>query len=217
MTIYRTIQWVLRILFSWPIYVDIVKHDSQELTPKILAANHPATLDPVMMMIALNEQVAVLISQSVFNIPIIGTILMASGHIPVAHGQGRVAYETSQKVLKSERNLLIFPEGKLSDEDGTMGELFSGAVRLSVETGVPIVPVGISFSKDRLYRKKMIIKGQREDARFYLFGSYNITIGKPMYFSGSALDKIKMRSNCDKLTHEIEVLSEESAMRLYAR
>lgn len=214
---YNLLKWCLRILFSWPIYIDTVRHDHKVTGGKILAANHPSTLDPIMLLIALDEQISILMTQSVFNIPIIGSILVSAGQIPVIEGQGKEAYRRALKILKSGGNILIFPEGALSEDDGSTNRPFSGAIRLSLESKTSIIPVGVSFSKDKLYRKQLLIKDKIEHARFYLFGRYNITVGKPIFLSGKISDASTINNYKALLMKQINRYSEESAMRLFSR
>jgi len=213
---YKIVQWTLRLIFSWPIYIDIVRHDYSITGNKIFAANHPSTLDPVMLIIALDDRIHTLIAQSVFNIPIIGHILRIIGNIPVADGQGKNAYQNALTKLREGKNILIFPEGRLSDETGSVGESFSGAVRLAIEAQVPIVPIGISFFKNKAYYKKMLIKNKPETARFYFFGRYTITLGSPIYFLEKNISNETVQLKKKILMEEIKKLSEESAIRLYS-
>jgi len=217
MIVYTCMKWFFRIYFSWPLYVDIVRHDHTAEKGKIFAANHPTTLDPIILILALKERVSALIAQSVFNIPLIGLLLHKSGHIPVIENQGIIAYNAALKKLMNGENILIFPEGGLSELDGSTNNPFSGAVRLSLEAQVPLIPVGISFSKDKLYQKKLVIKEKIESARFYLFGRYNITVGKPLYFSGKVTDFLVVKSCKISLMKQINSLAEESAIRLFSR
>jgi 1-acyl-sn-glycerol-3-phosphate acyltransferase len=53
-----------------------------------------------------------------------------------------------RREIASARYLLFFPEGHRS-RDGGLGRFYSGAFKLAVETGLPIVPLGLSGT-DRL-------------------------------------------------------------------
>ncbi len=217
MLINLVFKWVLRLLLSLPIYIDMVRHDHAIAGSKIFAVNHPSTLDPIMVMVALREEVCMLISQNVFGIPLIGFILKVTGNIPVIDGQGRKTFNAALTKLRMGKNILIFPEGKLSEEDGSIGHPYSGAVRLAIEAQVPVIPVGISFVKNKAYQKKIHINNKYEYMRFFFFGRYNITAGKPLYFSGKSNDAEMILREKGRLMREISHLSEESAMRLYSK
>ncbi len=53
------------------------------LGAKIIAANHPTTTDPFLMMSWPFEPVYILVSEAAFNVPPIGQFLRLAGHIPV--------------------------------------------------------------------------------------------------------------------------------------
>jgi len=182
---------------------------------KIYAANHPSTLDPILVMSVLRESVSILITNSVFQIPIIGYLLKKSGHIPVIDCQGGLAYQQALKQLKAGNSILIFPEGQLSANDGITCPPFSGVIRLARETGATIVPLGISFCKEKTVTKKISIKGQVSLARFFLKGKYALTSGTPINISANIFDKIKINSQKCLLMNSINYLAEESALRLY--
>lgn len=213
---YNAVKWFLRMLFSWPIYVDLIRHDHKITGGKIFTANHPSTLDPVMIWLALDEQVSILITQGVFDISPVGLILRLTDHIPVIDGQGNKAYGKALQMLRSGKNILIFPEGTLSKNDGSTNPPFSGAVRLALETGSPIIPIGISFSKDKTFRKKILIKNRVEHAKFYFFGRYNITVGKPLMLNGKISDISTVNKYKKNLMEKIDRYSEESAVRLFS-
>src|SRR5919199_5683725 len=64
------------------------------LGAKIIAANHPTTTDPFLMMSWPFEPIYILISEAAFKVPLIGRFLRLAGHIPVYAHRGREAFET---------------------------------------------------------------------------------------------------------------------------
>ena len=66
---------------------------------KIVAANHPTTTDPFLMMSWPFEPVYVLITEAAFKVPLIGQLLRLAGHIPVYAHRGLEAYETALHLL----------------------------------------------------------------------------------------------------------------------
>jgi 1-acyl-sn-glycerol-3-phosphate acyltransferase len=69
-------------------------------------------------------------------------VSLAFGAIAIDRSGKRGALEVSRRVLAAGGSLLIFPEGTRS-RDGAMGSFKCGAARLSIDAGVPIVPVGL--------------------------------------------------------------------------
>jgi len=211
---YLALKWILRIIFAAPLYIDYHRKGKVDKKPKIFVANHPSTFDPILLMTVLPEQVASLITGGVFHIPIIGWILTKVGHVPVHDNQGRKAYEAIKKQLMRGKSILIFPEGQLSHEDGSVKALFSGAVRLAAETNVPIVPIGISMSNKRWIKKKIFLGGKTEYARFFLLGTYAITVGLPMILTGPIHDHVQKTVNKAIVTKHLSALISESYFRI---
>ncbi len=180
----------------------------------IFTANHPSTLDPIFVMSILKSTVSILLTQSVFYLPLIGLILKKSGHIPVADGQGNLAYQQAKDKLSKGHSILIFPEGHLSQEDGTIQPFFSGAARLAMETNTPIVPVGISIQANKAKTRALTIKHKIEYARFYLKGKYALTFGQPFHLAGDITDKELLNVNKLNLSKQITHLCKTSSTRI---
>lgn len=138
--------------------------------PKIFASNHPGNIDPAYFYHLMGNP-ALLIMKWGFDVPVLGRIMRGCGHIPV--GNGHAAYSAALNELLKGRNVCIFPEGKLSEPEVRPK---TGAVRLSIQAGVPIVPVGIRHH-GRVYRLK--IRGHV--VKFMPLGSTRIRFGLPWY------------------------------------
>jgi len=115
----------------------------------VLAANHVTTLDALavayMMYFRLHRAPHFLAKEGLFRTPIVGPVLLACGQIPVFRS-GRNNTDPMQSaydVLNAGHIIGIFPEGTLTREpDQWPMWARTGAIRLSLETGVPIIPVG---------------------------------------------------------------------------
>ena len=112
--------------------------------PKILAMNHTPGCDPLYLPFVLNETPHFLLQDGLFTIPVIGALLRETEQISVYRGTERAkeAKEHACALLRAGKTIAIFPEGK----DVPRGERIpakSGTVRMSIETGVPIIPLGL--------------------------------------------------------------------------
>src|SRR3712207_2792425 len=87
---------------------------------KIIAANHPTTTDPFLMMSWPFEPVYILIGEAAFKVRLIGQFLRLAGHIPVYAHCGREAFEAALRLLGEGQTVGIFPEGALSGDDGRL-------------------------------------------------------------------------------------------------
>lgn len=185
---YNSLKWTLRIIFALPLYLHYSRLGQIDKNKHIFVSNHMSTLDPLMIMITLPEQISILITGGVFTIPIIGRVLINAGHIPVYDTDKKSAYQKAKNELESGKNILIFPEGQLSFEDGTIKPLFSGAARLAIETKTSIIPIGVSMKK-RWLKIPIKLAGKIEYARFYLIGTYRILVGKAFFLNYSEVNQ----------------------------
>jgi 1-acyl-sn-glycerol-3-phosphate acyltransferase len=181
---------------------------------KIIAANHPTTADPFLMMSWPFEPVYILISESAFKVPLIGQFLRLAGHIPVYPKRGREVFETALHLLGEGKTVGIFPEGALSEDDGHLVPVRSGAVRLAVTAQVPIVPAGIAPDWHFVTTRQWQQSGVTEKMRWFWLGGYEVSVGKPLVFEHAADDREAVKQSTHILVEEIERLMERSAKRL---
>lgn len=111
----------------------------------VLAVNHISQLDPVLMGVALadDREVHALAKASLFSVPVIGKVLTRMGHIPVSRGTRDASQSLAVAVrsLEAGKVVGIYPEGTIP-QDYEVGVFKTGAARLALEAGVPVIPVG---------------------------------------------------------------------------
>jgi len=182
--------------------------------PKIIVANHPSTTDPFLVMMLLREQVSILIHEPLFHIPIFGAYLRRTGHVPVFVGSGRSAFDQAQALLNAGHSIVVFPEGDISPLDGGFHLPRTGAARLALTTGAPVIPFGIHLERRRIHLIETKVKGEAETGTWYLRGPYAITIGTAMHFDGDVEDRPHVHSVSRSIMDSIIALSQHSAQRL---
>ncbi|WP_307807455.1 lysophospholipid acyltransferase family protein [Naasia sp. SYSU D00948] len=130
----------------------------------VLAPNHYSEIDPVIMAYALwrsGRAPRFLAKASLFKVPVLGAALRATGQIPVERGgasRGRVPLESADKLVREGRGVIVYPEGSLTrDPDLWPMRGKSGAVRLALEHGIPVIPAAHWGAQDLLprYSKKL--------------------------------------------------------------
>jgi 1-acyl-sn-glycerol-3-phosphate acyltransferase len=107
----------------------------------ILAANHQSFLDPPFVAACLPRETSFMARRSLFEIPLLGPIIVACNAFPIERNTGDVrGVKNAIDRLRSGSALLLFPEGTRS-RDGRIGPLKGGIRLLAERAGVPVVPV----------------------------------------------------------------------------
>jgi 1-acyl-sn-glycerol-3-phosphate acyltransferase len=117
----------------------------------IVCPNHSATLDPPMVPAFLPRRDSWSMAKSEYFKGGLVTWLFRHYHaFPVVrHTADRTALRTAFEILKSGQALIIYPEGTRV-ESGMLAEPEPGAGFIAQKAGCPIVPVGLTGTRDCL-------------------------------------------------------------------
>ncbi len=192
--------------------IDMKWHASLPVGPVLFAANHPSTTDPIYIHLISRKPVSVMITSKVFTIPVLGAYMRKIKHISVIPGKGEQVLEQARRTLEAGRSVVIFPEGLLSPVDGFHSPR-SGVARLALQSGVPVVPLGIYLREKGCKRVPTNLNGEPDIINWYLRGPYAITIGRPLRFFGDANDRPQVRRIAEKIMDHIRWLAFESRQR----
>jgi 1-acyl-sn-glycerol-3-phosphate acyltransferase len=184
--------------------------------PKIIVANHPSTTDPIYLGILSPTPLNMLIIVYPFLIPLVGAYLRWAGHIPVVPGKGRPAFEAAHRLLQEGRSVVVFPEGDVSPRQGGFHRPRTGAARLALLTGVPVVPVGIYLWRKHNCPIEMDIAGTRCVSYVYVRGKYAVTVGEPVQYEGGTEDRAHVTAVADHMMAQIISLASHSERRATA-
>lgn len=168
----------------------IARYDMQGLehVPKrggfVLAPNHVSEFDPLVMSYVVWRAGRVprfLAKASLFRVPGLGWLLRRTGQIPVERGGGGGdALLAAADLLGRGHGVIVYPEGTLTrDPDMWPMRGKTGAVRLALEHGVPVVPVahwGVQAILPR-WGKKLRLRPRKHVA---------IRVGPPLDLAGVA-------------------------------
>lgn len=215
--LYTVGQPLVALYYKLTLNPDIVFHQPLPAGPKIFAANHPSTTDPLILTTLCDEPVRILITESVFTIPVVGRLLRRTGQIPVIHGNGRAAFDEALRRLKDEQTVGIFPEGSLSPREGGFCDPRTGAARLALLTGAPIIPVGIHLDRERLRYGAKQLDERDEPIRWYWRGPYAMTVGQPLRLTGDIEDRDGVHAASERIMQSIRHLAGQSEKRLISR
>ena len=135
--------------------------------PKLFAANHPSASDPFLIHLLSSKHLSVMVSGNAFEMPLFGKFLHLCRQISVIPGQGREAFGQAEMRLRTGQSVGIFPEGLISPQEGGYHLARSGAARLALLTGVPVIPVGIYLPRHRNLFITSGLSGKRTAAYWY--------------------------------------------------
>jgi 1-acyl-sn-glycerol-3-phosphate acyltransferase len=113
--------------------------------PAVVCANHLSFFDSVVLMMAIDRPVHFIGKADYLDSWKTRRLFPALGMIPIDRDCGKramVALDAAADVLRDGGLLCIFPEGTRS-RDGLLHRGYSGAARLAMTVGCPILPVGI--------------------------------------------------------------------------
>jgi len=129
--------------------------------PVIVISNHTSYADGLLLAIVcrrLGRSARMLATAGVFKAPLIGSVARRIGFIPVNRGAANAsdALGPAAEALAAGELVAIFPEGHLTrDPDRWPEKAKTGAVRLALQTGAPIVPVAMEGAYRVVGRRKL--------------------------------------------------------------
>ena len=133
--------------------------------PYVFMANHQSHLDVALIYAELPEIPKFVAKRELLFVPVFGTSMWALGHIAVDRRNRERAIKSlaaASEKIRSGTNVLVFPEGtRTSGDPDVMGEFKKGGFMLAIQSGVPILPMGIAGTADRMPKDKfMVYPGQ---------------------------------------------------------
>src|SRR5437588_9587995 len=110
----------------------------------IIASNHQTYVDPFWISAPIKRTARYLAWAEAFNWPLVGPLLSLFGAWPLQlEGSDPAPIRRSIEWVRDGGAMVIFPEGGRGMPDGSMRKFKAGAVRMALESGVPILPVTI--------------------------------------------------------------------------
>ena len=120
--------------------------------PCIFIANHQSMVDVWVLLPVLPPGIRFVAKKSLFHIPVLGWAIAAAGFVPIDRSNLNKAMRSLEKAgarIREGNPVLLFPEGTRS-RDGRLRPFKKGAFHLALKAQVPIVPVTIQGSFERL-------------------------------------------------------------------
>lgn len=218
-----SIFWLLAGI-ALPLVGLIVKfrfHDREKMPQTgavIITPNHFTNIDPITVGAAvwyLGRLPRFLAKASILRVPVVGWLLRRSGQIPVERGGATRSSESlkaAAEMVSRGRALIVYPEGSLTrDPDMWPMRGKTGAVRLALEHGIPIVPVAHWGTQDVMPRySNKISLFPRHTIHIKVGDPVDLSafVGKPMT---NAILAGATAAVMDAITHLLEDLRGEKA------
>jgi 1-acyl-sn-glycerol-3-phosphate acyltransferase len=182
----------------------------------ILASNHLAVVDSFFLPLMVPRRITFLAKREYFTQPgLLGRFkklfFSGVGQVPIDRSSGsaaQAAMDTAVRLLREQKLLGIYPEGTRSP-DGRLYKGKTGVARMTLEAGVPVVPVAM-VGTDRVHPI---------GARMWRPHKVHIRVGRPLDFSryaGMAGDRFIERSMTDEIMYALMELSGQTYVDMYA-
>lgn len=123
----------------------------------LVVANHISHLDPLLTALFVYDHGRIpryLAKAGLFRTRFVGTVLTSADQIPVERLSKEAigAYDAAVKAVNDGECVVVYPEGTLTrDPDLWPMRGKSGAARIALATGAPVIPVGHWGAQDILY------------------------------------------------------------------
>lgn len=174
----------------------------------ILCANHLSVGDQLFLGVCVPRHIAFWAKAEYFRRGLTRHVVTGMGAIPVERAGGRAvlgAFDAAVPILRAGGLVAVFPEGTRSP-DGRLYRGRTGAVRLAVRAGVPIVPAGIRGTGQA--RPTDLLRPRRRPV--------SITFGPPLEVAGQAGTPQRVRALTDELMSRIQALTGQEYVPRYA-
>lgn len=153
----------------------------REDRPQIVASNHESWYDVFALAANMPGRFKFVAKKELANIPFFGWGWRAAGHISIDRSDTQSAIRSLEKAGETMRRehakVVIFPEGTRSPS-GVLLPFKKGAFMLALQTGVELVPVGVSGGRTIL---------RKGDWRIHA-GEVVLRFGEPISTAGFTLD-----------------------------
>ena len=168
----------------------------------VLCMNHIGYLDFAVVGTAAlptKRLIRFMAKKEIFNHKIAGPLMRGMKHISVDRESGSSSFVAALRALRAGELVGIFPEGTTS-RSFEVEDLKSGAVRLSMGAGVPIIPVAI-WGTQRIFTKKRKPDFKRRKHPIH------VVFGEPYFVpKGSDVEaaEIELKEKMVKLLHSAQ-------------
>jgi len=198
----------IAVFLLWPLMTALTKRDwqgTQRLNTDeggiIVVANHISWFDPLVIAHALwdnDRPPRFLAKESVFRVPIIGSIIDSAGQIRVYRESKEAVAAVRDAITAVQRGecVVVYPEGTITkDPTGWPMAGKTGAARIALATGRPVLPMAQWGATD-------VMRAYRKELRLLPRKTMHVRIGPPVdlsEFADQPLDHDVLEAATDKI------------------
>jgi 1-acyl-sn-glycerol-3-phosphate acyltransferase len=159
----------------------------------IFVSNHTSYLDIIISYCVLDDYFIYMGKQELRKVPLFNVFFKDMNILVDRKSRigSHKAYKRAEEELRKGHSLILYPEGTISKESPRMRPFKSGAFRLAIESGVPIVPITFVDNWKRL-QDKPFLQGRSGPGRVHIIIHPPIpTAGRSMSEVSSLSDEVK--------------------------
>lgn len=179
----------------------------------LVVCNHISAVDPLVLVDAVRRtgrRPRGLATGGLFRAPVLGWALRTIGFIPVLRGTARAteALAPATMALHGGELVMLYPEGGVSrgDQWPTPGK--TGAARLALLTGVPVIPVA-QWGAQRVYPAWTKGAWRRSLVALVSRPRVEVLVGEPLDLTGDPHDPVAVRVATEQIMEAVTSLLEE--------
>lgn len=179
----------------------------------LLVGNHISVVDPLVLVDVAGQvgrRPRGLATAGLFRTPLLGPVLRTLGFVPVLRGTVRAteALAPATMALHAGELVMLYPEGGVSRGEQWPLPGKTGAARLAMTTGVPVVPVA-QWGAQRIYPAWTEGGWKHVLVALLTRPRVEVLVGEPLHLTGDPHDPAAVRAATAELMESITVLLEE--------
>jgi len=126
----------------------------------VFLSTHQSYMDIPVMLGYMPAQLRIAAKREVFQIPFLGWHMRRGGHISINRGSTTEAVASLRRAaceIRPGLSVFLFPEGTRT-RDGSLQAFKKGGFRVALQTGLPVVPVTITGTRQVLPRDSFVFR-----------------------------------------------------------
>lgn len=134
--------------------------------PYVVVANHESFVD-ILLICHVPMEMKWISKDDFFRYPLVGWCMRMAQDIRLRRGDAKAAVHVLQEAqdrLEKNVSVMIFPEGTRS-QDGELQEFKTGAARIAIQSGAPILPIALLGTRDALVKSDWRFGRSHAEAR----------------------------------------------------